>query len=143
MGLLAYLWIPAFTIEGSVSPWILAVAFAVLLSLATLIHEFAHALVARALGFRSWLGASIALAFEDNLTDRLRYEITWVLAREYDAAQFTRGNVQSRDGMDVDETMGRAVQLRHIPRAMLHQEARERAVLGGLPAWTMGDHKMR
>ena len=51
MGLLAYLWIPAFTIEGSVSPWILAVAFAVLLSLATLIHEFAHALVARALGF--------------------------------------------------------------------------------------------
>ena len=51
MGLLAYLWIPAFTIEGSVSPWILAGAFAVLLSLATLIHEFAHALVARALGF--------------------------------------------------------------------------------------------
>jgi Zn-dependent protease/CBS domain-containing protein len=51
VALLAYLWIPAFTIEGSVSPWILAGAFAVLLSLATLIHEFAHALVARAFGF--------------------------------------------------------------------------------------------
>ena len=51
MVLLAYLWIPAFTIDGSVSPWILAGAFAVLLSLATLIHEFAHALVARAFGF--------------------------------------------------------------------------------------------
>ncbi len=51
IGILAYLWIPAFTIGGSWSPWILALAFAVLLSLATLVHEFAHALVARAFGF--------------------------------------------------------------------------------------------
>jgi Zn-dependent protease/CBS domain-containing protein len=51
IGILAYLWIPAFTIDDSWSPWILALAFAVLLSLATLIHEFAHALAARALGF--------------------------------------------------------------------------------------------
>lgn len=51
VGLLAYLWIPAFTIEGSWSPWLLAGAFALLLSLATLVHEFAHALVARAFGF--------------------------------------------------------------------------------------------
>ena len=49
--LLAYLWIPAFTLEGGWNPWILAAAFAVLLSLATLVHEFAHALVARAFGF--------------------------------------------------------------------------------------------
>ena len=51
VALLAYLWIPAFTIEGAWSPWVLALVFAVLLSLATLIHEFAHALVARAFGF--------------------------------------------------------------------------------------------
>ena len=51
VALLAYLWIPAFTIEGAWSPWILALVFAVLLSLATLLHEFAHALVARAFGF--------------------------------------------------------------------------------------------
>ena len=51
VALLAYLWIPAFTIEGTWSPWVLALAFAVLLSLATLVHEFAHALVARAFGF--------------------------------------------------------------------------------------------
>ncbi|MGB7982381.1 MAG: site-2 protease family protein [Candidatus Nanopelagicales bacterium] len=47
---LAYLWVPAFESDSG-SPWLLALAFAVLLSLATLIHEFAHALVARALGF--------------------------------------------------------------------------------------------
>lgn len=51
VALLAYLWIPAFTIDSSVSPWVLALVFAVLLSLATLVHEFAHALVARAFGF--------------------------------------------------------------------------------------------
>ncbi len=51
VALLAYLWIPAFTLDGVLSPWVLALAFAVLLSLATLIHEFAHALLARALGF--------------------------------------------------------------------------------------------
>ncbi len=51
VALLAYLWIPAFTIDSSWSPWVLALAFAVLLSLATLVHEFAHALVARAFGF--------------------------------------------------------------------------------------------
>jgi Zn-dependent protease/CBS domain-containing protein len=51
IGILAYLWIPAFTLDDSWSPWVLALAFAVLLSLATLIHEFAHALVARAFGF--------------------------------------------------------------------------------------------
>ncbi len=51
MLLLAYLWVPSFTIEGSWSPWVLAGTFAVLLSLATLIHEFAHALSARAFGF--------------------------------------------------------------------------------------------
>ena len=51
VALLAYLWIPAFTIDSAWSPWVLALAFAVLLSLATLAHEFAHALVARAFGF--------------------------------------------------------------------------------------------
>ena len=49
--LLAYLWVPAFAPDSARNPWILAVAFAVLLSLATLAHEFAHALVARAFGF--------------------------------------------------------------------------------------------
>ncbi len=49
--LLAYLWVPSFTIEGGWNPWVLAGAFAVLLSLATLVHEFAHALAARAFGF--------------------------------------------------------------------------------------------
>ncbi len=47
---LAYLWVPAFEADSG-APWLLALAFAALLSLATLIHEFAHALVARALGF--------------------------------------------------------------------------------------------
>ena len=51
VALLAYLWIPAFTIDSAWSPWVLALVFAVLLSLATLVHEFAHALVARAFGF--------------------------------------------------------------------------------------------
>jgi Zn-dependent protease len=49
--LLAYLWAPAFADETGASPWLLAVAFAVLLSVATLIHEFAHALTARRLGY--------------------------------------------------------------------------------------------
>ncbi len=49
--LLAYLWVPAFAPDSSRNPWVLAAAFAVLLSLATLAHEFAHALVARAFGF--------------------------------------------------------------------------------------------
>jgi Zn-dependent protease/CBS domain-containing protein len=51
VALLAYLWIPAFTIDSAWSPWVLALVFAVLLSVATLVHEFAHALVARAFGF--------------------------------------------------------------------------------------------
>ena len=49
--LLAFLWAPAFAGTAGASPWVLAVAFAVLLSLATLVHEFAHALTARALGY--------------------------------------------------------------------------------------------
>jgi Zn-dependent protease len=49
--LLAYLWAPAFADDSATSPWLLAIAFAVLLSLATLVHEFAHALTARALGY--------------------------------------------------------------------------------------------
>lgn len=52
IALLAYLWVPTFASgSGAPSPWALAIAFAVLLSLATLVHEFAHALVARALGY--------------------------------------------------------------------------------------------
>lgn len=51
--LLAYLWAPAFDVAGSTTPrWVLASAFAVLLSLATLCHEFAHAVTARAFGLR-------------------------------------------------------------------------------------------
>ncbi len=50
VAVLAYLWVPAFE-SDTAAPWLLALAFAVLLSLATLIHEFAHALVARSLGF--------------------------------------------------------------------------------------------
>jgi Zn-dependent protease len=50
--LLAYLWAPSFDGNGSTSRWVLAGSFAVLLSLATLIHEFAHALAARAFGLR-------------------------------------------------------------------------------------------
>jgi Zn-dependent protease/CBS domain-containing protein len=49
--LLAYLWAPAFAGSAAASPWVIATAFAILLSLATLIHEFAHALTARALGY--------------------------------------------------------------------------------------------
>jgi len=52
VALLAYLWAPAF--EDPSNPtrkWVMALAFAVLLSLATLVHEFAHALSARALGY--------------------------------------------------------------------------------------------
>lgn len=51
VGLLAYLWAPAFAQDSSASPWLVAIAFAVLLSLATLVHEFAHALTARRLGY--------------------------------------------------------------------------------------------
>lgn len=51
VGLLAYLWAPSFAGTTTVSTWVLALSFAVLLSLATLVHEFAHALSARALGF--------------------------------------------------------------------------------------------
>lgn len=49
--LLAVLWAPAFAGSAGANPWVLAVAFAVLLSLATLVHEFAHALTARTLGY--------------------------------------------------------------------------------------------
>jgi Zn-dependent protease len=51
IGLLAYLWAPAFVGESTMSPWIIALAFAVLISLATLIHEMSHALTARRLGY--------------------------------------------------------------------------------------------
>lgn len=52
VALLAYLWAPTFADDGSAQvAWVIALAFAVLLSLATLVHEFAHALVARRLGF--------------------------------------------------------------------------------------------
>jgi Zn-dependent protease/CBS domain-containing protein len=51
VALLAYLWAPAFAGSSGASPWVVAVAFAVLLSLATLVHEFAHALTARSLGY--------------------------------------------------------------------------------------------
>jgi Zn-dependent protease len=49
--LLAWLWAPAFAGSTDASPWFVAVAFAILLSVATLVHEFAHALTARALGY--------------------------------------------------------------------------------------------
>ncbi len=51
VAVLAYLWAPAFDNGSGMSVWAIALAFAVLLSLATLVHEFAHALTARALGF--------------------------------------------------------------------------------------------
>jgi Zn-dependent protease/CBS domain-containing protein len=51
VALLAYLWAPAFAGDTDTNPWVVAVAFAVLLSVATLVHEFAHALTARALGY--------------------------------------------------------------------------------------------
>ena len=51
VGLLAYLWAPVFAQGTSANPWAIALAFAVLLSLATLVHELAHALTARALGY--------------------------------------------------------------------------------------------
>jgi Zn-dependent protease len=51
VALLAYLWAPAFSGDTDTNPWVVAVAFAVLLSVATLVHEFAHALTARALGY--------------------------------------------------------------------------------------------
>lgn len=49
--LLAYLWAPAFAWSTDTPAWLLAAAFAVLLTLATLVHEFAHALTARSLGY--------------------------------------------------------------------------------------------
>lgn len=53
VGLLAILWAPAFAgPDLHVPHFLIAVIFAVLLSAATLIHEFAHAVTARALGFR-------------------------------------------------------------------------------------------
>ncbi|MGV1004767.1 MAG: site-2 protease family protein [Candidatus Nanopelagicales bacterium] len=52
IALLAFLWAPAFDgPQVHLPTWVVAVAFALLLSLATLIHEFAHALLARRLGF--------------------------------------------------------------------------------------------
>jgi Zn-dependent protease len=51
VALLAYLWAPTFSDASGTSNWVAALAFAVLLSIATLIHEFAHALTARRLGF--------------------------------------------------------------------------------------------
>lgn len=51
VALLAYLWVPAFTNDSATNPYVLATAFAVLISVATLVHEFAHALLARSLGF--------------------------------------------------------------------------------------------
>jgi Zn-dependent protease len=50
--MLAYLWAPTFDGSATTSRWVLAGSFAVLLSLATLGHEFAHALTARAFGLR-------------------------------------------------------------------------------------------
>ncbi|MGB8021881.1 MAG: site-2 protease family protein [Candidatus Nanopelagicales bacterium] len=50
IALLAYFWAPAFDV-ASVSPWLLAVCFAILLTLATLLHELAHAFAARRLGY--------------------------------------------------------------------------------------------
>ncbi len=53
IALLAYLWAPSFVTEDepASTAWVLAVAFAVLLAGATMVHEFAHALLARRLGF--------------------------------------------------------------------------------------------
>ncbi len=51
VALLAYLWGPTFSDASGTSNWVAAIAFAVLLSVATLIHEFAHALTARRLGY--------------------------------------------------------------------------------------------
>jgi Zn-dependent protease/CBS domain-containing protein len=52
VALLAYLWVPTFERAGTVSPGGMAIVFAVLLSMATLAHEFAHALSARRLGYQ-------------------------------------------------------------------------------------------
>ncbi len=49
--LIAWLWAPVFGDSAQTPSWLLAGAFALMLALATLIHEMAHATVARALGF--------------------------------------------------------------------------------------------
>jgi Zn-dependent protease len=51
VALLAYLWAPAFARSSDANPWAVAIAFAVLLTLATLVHELAHAVTARSLGY--------------------------------------------------------------------------------------------
>lgn len=50
IALLAYFWAPTFDV-ASISPWLLAILFALLLTLATLLHELAHAFAARRLGY--------------------------------------------------------------------------------------------
>lgn len=49
--LLAFVWAPSFDGSPDAPGWVLALAFAALFALAILIHEFSHALTARALGY--------------------------------------------------------------------------------------------
>lgn len=49
--LLAFVWAPTFDGSPDVPGWLLALVFAGLFALATLVHEFSHALTARALGY--------------------------------------------------------------------------------------------
>ncbi len=49
--LLAFVWAPSFEGSPDVPGWVLALVFAGLFALAILIHEFSHALTARALGY--------------------------------------------------------------------------------------------
>lgn len=49
--LLAYLWAPGFADATTVPGWVVALAFAGLFAVTILVHEFSHALTARALGY--------------------------------------------------------------------------------------------
>jgi Zn-dependent protease len=49
--LLAFVWAPSFDGSADLPGWVLALVFAALFAIAVLVHEFSHALTARALGY--------------------------------------------------------------------------------------------
>lgn len=51
VGLIAWLWAPSFAARGSSNPALLSITFALLLFLTVVLHELAHAVVARRMGF--------------------------------------------------------------------------------------------